>query len=245
MKKLLGMILVLALVFSMAACSRGGEYVPTGDALAPEEGGSTPVTRPTDGEEMQDLTLTYYAEESMNPILSTNYTNRALFSLLYQSLFVTNRDYQVEPQLCKTYSVSEDMRQYTFTIENATFSDGSPLVLADVLATLEAAKESDYYGGRFTHISTMEISGDNLVITLDTPMEDLPLLLDIPILKANQLDLTHPLGTGPYILNRAESCLERRTDWWCQADLVVTASAIALIPAESTTQIRDTFQFET
>ena len=245
MKKLLGMILVLALVFSMAACSRGGEYVPTGDALAPEEGGSTPVTRPTDGEEMQDLTLTYYADESMNPILSTNYTNRALFSLLYQSLFVTNRDYQVEPQLCKTYSVSEDMRQYTFTIENATFSDGSPLVLADVLATLEAAKESDYYGGRFTHISTMEISGDNLVITLDTPMEDLPLLLDIPILKANQLDLTHPLGTGPYILNRAESCLERRTDWWCQADLVVTASAIALIPAESTTQIRDTFQFET
>ena len=88
MKKLLGMILVLALVFSMAACSRGGEYVPTGDALAPEEGGSTPVTRPTDGEQMQDLTLTYYAEESMNPILSTNYTNRALFSLLYQSLFL-------------------------------------------------------------------------------------------------------------------------------------------------------------
>ena len=60
----------------------------------------------------------------------------------------------MEPQLCNTYSVSEDMRQYTFTIENATFSDCSPLVLADVLATLEASKESDYYGGRFTHIST-------------------------------------------------------------------------------------------
>ena len=85
MKKLLGMILVLALVFSMAACSRGGEYVPTGDALEPEEGETSPVTRPTDGEQMQDLTLTYYAEESMNPILSNNYTNRALFSLLYQS----------------------------------------------------------------------------------------------------------------------------------------------------------------
>ena len=245
MKKLLGIFLVLAMLFSMAACNRGGEYVPTGDALEPEEGGSTSATRPTGEEEVQDLTLTYYADESMNPILSTNYTNRALFSLIYQSLFVTDRDYQVEPQLCKTYSVSEDMRQYTFTIEKATFSDGTPLVLADVLASLRAAEESDYYKGRFTHISTMEISGDALVITLDTPMEDLPLLLDIPILKANQLDLTHPLGTGPYILNRAESCLERRTDWWCQADLVVTASAIALIPAESTTQIRDTFQFET
>lgn len=245
MKKLLGIFLTLAMLLSMTACKRGGDYVPTGDALEPEEGGSTSATRPTGEEEVQDLTLTYYADESMNPILSTNYTNRALFSLIYQSLFVTNRDYQVEPQLCKTYSVSEDMLQYTFTIENATFSDGTPLVLADVLASLNAAKESDYYGGRFTHISTMEISGDALVITLDTPMEDLPLLLDIPILKANQLDLEQPLGTGPYILNKAESCLERRTDWWCQSDLVVTASAIALIPAESTTQIRDTFQFET
>lgn len=245
MKKLLSVFLILAMVFSLAACRRGGEYVPTGDALEPEDGGSSPVTRPTGEDEVQDLTLIYYPNVSMNPFVCTDYTNRALFSLLYQSLFVTERDYQVEPQLCKTYSVSEDMLQYTFTIENATFSDGTPLVLTDVLASLNAAKESDYYKGRFTHISTMEISGDALVITLDTPMEDLPLLLDVPILKADQLKLEQPLGTGPYILNKAESCLERRTDWWCQSNLVVTASAIALIPAESTTQIRDTFQFET
>lgn len=244
MKKLLGMILVFALAFSMAACSRGGEYVPTGDALAPEEGEETPPTSPSGEDGVQDLTLTYYPDVSMNPFVCTDYTNRALFSLIYQSLFVTNRDYQVEPQLCKTYSVSEDMLRYTFTIEKATFSDGTPLVMADVLASLQAAKESDYYKGRFTHISGMEISGDTLVITLDTPMEDLPILLDIPILKADQLDLEQPLGTGPYILNKAQSCLERRTDWWCQSDLIVTASAIALIPAESTTQIRDSFQFE-
>lgn len=33
MKKLLSVFLILAMVFSLAACRRGGEYVPTGDAL--------------------------------------------------------------------------------------------------------------------------------------------------------------------------------------------------------------------
>jgi ABC-type transport system substrate-binding protein len=37
--------------------------------------------------------------------------------------------------------------------------------------------------------------------------------------------------------------LQRRTDWWCKAELPITAKSIPLIAAQSTTQIRDNFEF--
>ena len=35
----------------------------------------------------------------------------------------------------------------------------------------------------------------------------------------------------------------RRTNWWCEADLAVTASAVNLIAATDNTQIKDNFQY--
>jgi len=54
-----------------------------------------------------------------------------------------------------------------------------------------------------------------------------------------------PVGTGPYTLDATSkgACLRRRTDWWCSAEMIVTAPTIALLDAQSTTQIRDAFQF--
>ena len=222
-------------------------YIPTGDGLTWDEDytGPTYTTAPDDSE--QSLKLTYYPDRSMNPLLCTDFTNRALFSLLYQSLFAVDREYNIEPQLCSSYRVSQDMKSYTFYVENATFSDGSRLTAQDVAATLQAAKESAIYSGRFLHISGIAQSADGgVTVTLDTPVENLPLLLDIPILKQNQLQLDQPLGTGPYVLDTATQTplLRRNTNWWCSAEMVVTAPAITLTVAESPAGIRDEFEFE-
>ena len=37
--------------------------------------------------------------------------------------------------------------------------------------------------------------------------------------------------------------LRRRNNWWCSAEMTVTAPAISIVAAESTTQIRDEFEF--
>ena len=76
-------------------------------------------------------------------------------------------------------------------------------------------------------------------------MENLPLLLDIPILKAHEVALAWPDGTGPYYKTQGLSGhrLTRRTDWWCKADMTITAPVIQLIEAENLYQIRDEFQF--
>ena len=244
MKRILSLILCLSFLF-LCACSQADKpYVPTGDALmdANDDG---PVPTAPQKNEQDSLVLTYYPDQSMNPYLCSDFTNRALFSLLYQGLFATDRSYQTEPVLCKEYSVSQDMRTYTFRLENATFSDGSSLTAQDVVASLQAAKESTYYKGRFLHITEIAVSGGDVVISLDTPMENLPLLLDIPIVKASQVGEAQPMGTGPYIMTTtvATANLHRRSNWWRHADLQITAPTIALIPATTPTQIRDAFEF--
>lgn len=242
MKRLICLALCLCMALALCACSSQEGYVPTGDALVYDEDYTGPTaTRPLDDSE-QTLTLTYYADRSLNPLTCTDYTNRVLFSLMYQSLFSVDREYVIQPQLCKSWWRSEDMRSYAFYLEDTTFGDGSPLTAQDVEASLEAAWDSTYYGGRFTHVSDIYIQDDGSVgISLSVPSENLPLLLDIPILKASEVEEDAPTGTGPYVLEGG--VLRRNTNWWCKAELPVRASAIKLIPATSITGIRDDFEF--
>lgn len=244
MKRIISLLLCM-IIFILCGCSNADSpYVPTGDALmdANDEG---PAPTAPNTVQQDSLVLAYYPEESLNPYVCTDYTNRVLFSLLYQGLFSVNRNYQPAPALCKQYSVSDDMLTYTFQLEAATFSDGTSLTANDVVASLQAAKDSPMYKGRFTHIADITSDKGNVVITLNTAMENLPLLLDIPIVKASQVTSDSPVGTGPYTLvaSAASATLHKRSNWWCDATLPITASTVALMSATSVTQIRDDFEF--
>lgn len=244
MKRIFALLLCICLL--LAGCGNTSQaYTPTGDGLTWDEDYTGPATDKTE-QEQEALVLTYYPEITMNPYQCTDFTNRALFSLIYQGLFCVDRSYNVQPMLCKSYRISEDMMTYTFYIEKATFSDGSYLTVDDVVASLNAAWESDYYGGRFTFVESIGLSADGAVqIELYIPYENLPLLLDIPIIKATQLDATHPLGTGPYVLQSSsvDGALRIRNNWWCSCELPISTTSIRLVAAESETQIRDNFEF--
>ena len=247
MKRVTLLLLCICLGVSLfAGCSAEDKpYVPTGDGLTFDEDYTGPATtRPSEKE--QRLTFTYYRDQSMNPYSCIDYTNRALFSLLYQSLFIVDRNYNVQPLLCSSYSVSEDMKNYTFYVEPATFSDGSTLTAEDVLQSLKAAEDSDYYGGRFNYVTNMSLTEDGgITVNLSIPYENFPLLLDIPIVKGSQTGESAPTGTGPYIFQQTEkrAFLQKREDWWCKPEMVITANTIELMEAESNPQIRDAFQF--
>ncbi len=244
MKRLTALLLCLCVV--LCGCNSDGAYTPTGDGLSYDENYTGVHNTPQTDDAPKELSLPYYQDRSLNPYLCSDFTNRALFSLLYQSLFTTDRDYVTEPQLCKSYMVSDDMKSYTFYFEAATFSDGAVLTAEDVAASLTAARESDFYKGRFLHVTEIVATADGgLTVHLDTPYENLPLILDIPILKASEVALDRPLGTGPYVLFSAAGgeSLRLRSDWWCKARLPVFAETITLFAAESATHIRDRFEF--
>ena len=246
MKRILCLLLCLvSLLGVLSGCENLDNYAPTGDALSGQDDVLAP-TSPQAQVKPQQLSLIYYAEKTLNPYLCTDFTNRALFPLLYQSLFIVDREYNVEPLLCKQYKVSQDMRTYTFYPESASFSNGRVLTAQDVAESLNAAKESPVYGGRFIHVESITLSEDGgVVVKLTTPMEELPLLLDVPIVPASQLTVDRPSGTGPYLLDETGTSpvLRRRDDWWCSARLPINAGAILLQKATDNAQIRDCFEF--
>ncbi len=246
MKRFLALLLCAAMLCAMlSGCNQEeAPYIPTGDAL---DDGTGNTQKPNTNLSEQNITMIYYPNRSMNPYTCTDYTNRALFPLIYQGLFHMDRDYNVSPVLCESYSVSANMKTYTFTLAKAMFSDGTILTAEDVVASLKAAKAGAYYKGRFQHISSIQADGENVVIKLSTAYENLPLLLDIPIVKASEVEAASPLGTGPYMIDSTVSGqrLRRQTVWWCngQASWTVNAAYIPLVNATSPSQIRDQFEF--
>ena len=235
-------IIALILCAAMAACLFAGctEETPVDTPTGGLTDSDTPTipTDPVTG--AQRIALAYDSTADLNPLSSKSYTNRALFSLIYQALFTVSNDYECSPVLCKTYNISADMMTYTFYLEEALFSDGTALTAADVAATLEAARSSSFYGGRLQHVDSVSAYGSAVVVELETPMDNLPLLLDIPIVKASQVSAESPLGTGPYRMDDGQ--LKRVAGWWCSASLPVSSDTIPLVDSDSNAQIQEAFE---
>lgn len=216
-------------------------YVPTGNGLASD----TPTEPQGSGITEQKMTLAYNPDHTLSPFQATDTTNRTLFSLIYQGLFAVDANYTANPILCKNYTVSRDMMTYTFYLAEAIFSNGEAVTPTDVAASLKTAADSAYYGGRFSYVEEISAQEDSVVITLTTPYENLPLLLDVPIVPKDQVKKDRPLGSGPYVYEEFEGelRLRRRSDWWCTAVLPVTGQIISLMTGENPTALRDAFEF--
>lgn len=242
MKRIVSALLCAVMLLGLLGChAEEVPYVATGDALSNGEETvptGSPVTE-------QPMSLAYFPDRSLNPLQSSNQTNRMIFDLVYQGLFTLDDAYDAVPVLCQRFTVSRDMKLYTFYPAAATFSDGSPLTAADVAASLQAAMAGGYYSGRFGHVESVSLTEDGgVAVALKTPYEHFELLLDVPIVQAEQVAQERPLGTGAYLYESYEGRLRlrRRSNWWCAGALVITAQVISLVEGEDPAQLRDEFE---
>ena len=240
MKRLLAILLLVCLLTGCG--TQENPYTPTGGGFDEDSVISTPNQTTTDTE----LRLPYDKNGSFHPYTATDLNNRSLLSLVYQGLFAMDDNYEPTPILCKNYMVSADLREWTFYLEEATFSDGQPLTAQDVVTSLNTANAKGFYEGRFRQVKGIWAASDGSVhITLNTPMSNLPLLLDVPIIKASQKDAAVPLGTGPYILEDTATGkqLRRQLAWWCNAVLPVSAQIIPLDHGTTQRELWDLYKF--
>ena len=229
----------LALCLLLGGCGGQGTQAPEPTA----SGDLIPATEP---ERTKQFGLSYDPEAGLNPYGCTTLINRTVMSLLYQGLFTVTSSYAAEPVLCKSYQVSADEKTYTFTLEQAVFSDGAPLTGEDVAASLRAARGSAMYGDRLQYLSGISVNeAGQVVLTLSTPYEMLPLLLDIPIVPADETGKDFPLGTGPYRLAQtdSETKLLRVQSWWCEYPPAVSYDTVYLTATTNPAQVRDNFEF--
>jgi peptide/nickel transport system substrate-binding protein len=127
---------------------------------------------------------------------------------------------------------TDDARSFVeFTLrEGATFSDGSPVTIEDVVWSYEtlATKGSPRYAGSWAKVAKTEITGPRSVrFTFNEPDRELVLIMGLrPILKKAQWEgkdfsdssLEAPIGSGPYIVGKFEAgryiTYVKNPNWW-------------------------------
>ena len=237
MKKCLALLLLLSLF--LTACGQGQE---TQNSILTTQD-PTETEAPTVVTKDDVFGLSYMAGFGFNPFTCTATVNRALFSLMYESLFVVSGQFRAVPVLCDSFRVSDDGMTYTFQlVEGVRFSDGTPLDATDVEASVDAARDSALYSERLEHIvSTKTMEDGSFRVELDTPYENLALVLDVPIVKAETLESDRPVGSGAYYV-RGQG-LMRNPYWWQESHGVLTAEQIPLMAAGASDELRDHFEF--
>ncbi len=244
MKKLLALSLVLCIF--LTACTTVDNPEPSATVpLLPE------LEEITEGVQEQEPTvegdtsfgLSYLPQYGMNPYTCTATVNRALFSLMYEPLFVVTHDFTPAPVLCESLESSSNGTFYRFRLlKDARFSDGTALTGEDVRASLLAAKKSSMYSERLEHISSIYVAEDGAIeISLNTAYENLALMLDVPIVKASTVEADFPLGTGAYFF-RGQNLI-RNPHWWKESHGVLSCDRIAMSPATEANDLRNQFEF--
>ena len=217
-KKLLALLLCAALFLGcLSACARpAAEPEPEQESETPPAPSGTVSHSPTYADEL--FTLAYDPEAGLDPF-SSREENALLFPLLYEGLFHVTAAFEAEPLLCESWE-SEDGLVWHFRVKRGvTFHDGSRLTADDVAASLNRARESRAYASRLRHVLAAYVLEGVLFIELDRVNRNLPLLLDVPVVKAGGGD--RPVGTGPYAYtDDGETVfLKAYTRWQNAADL--------------------------
>lgn len=213
MKKLLTLILCLAMVLSVfAGCS---------STPATEEGasssGEAAQGEAADSEYKDTLVFAMNTDvQSMDPQIQNDTTSEQVVKMLYNTLLKFEDDGTVVGDLAESWSVSEDKLTWTFNLKQGVkFHNGKELTSADVKATFDRALNAEAGGLRTTEIIKMFTSveaPDPYTVTITTdgpygPMESLMCNMSLGIMDADYieqygLDLGTSVegenGTGPF-----------------------------------------------
>jgi peptide/nickel transport system substrate-binding protein len=145
------------------------------------------------------------ASANLDPVLVNDGAGLTLLSQVGQFLTVSNPDRTLVGQLATEWTPNADGSEWTFKINPAaTFSDGSPVTAADVVATVERLVNPDNGSNALSAFATGKLSpggataadDQTVVFKLDAPMGNFPYIMSSDnynaiILPASVADTTN------------------------------------------------------
>ena len=172
--------------------------------------------------------------KSFNFYLDNNTFSDELFGALYETLLTMNPvtlDY--EPGLAERWSLSDDKTTFTFWLNpRATWSDGQPILAADVKWTFDAVMNPTNMTGphkvALESFASTEIVSERCIrfVAREVHWRNLGAAGGFHILPRhayaavdfNSINVSFPVVSGPYrigtIKDGVYATLERRADWW-------------------------------
>lgn len=215
MKRLLACLLLMALALSLTACGDWEE--PQSDlyqTLADYYGADKTEDEPP---VLTSFALPYLSGETADPITCDDGAQKTLGTLMYESLFALDPDFQPQSVLAESWTYDASKRTYTITLRSdVLFSDGAELTAKDVTYSINRARSSARYKARLADISSVSGSGKTVTIKLKNKNASFLSRLDVPIIKNGSGNRTFPIGTGPYyyLSDDTGRHLAQNPHWW-------------------------------
>jgi peptide/nickel transport system substrate-binding protein len=157
--------------------------------------------------------------QQIDPIWTTSYPVRDMSYLIYDTLFSTDANYEVRPQMVDAWSLSGDGLTYTLTLRaGLSWHDGKPVTATDCIASLERWMQKDTLGGVLrTHLDKFEkVDERTFKLVLKEPWDLTLAALGkissyVPFMMPERLARTPPdkanteaIGSGPYMMKMDE-----------------------------------------
>lgn len=226
---LIGLAVTLALLIGCAAVDDPANDAPDN----PPQQNTVPEDPADSVPALQTFSLPYYQQVTLDPITCPDGAHQAIGALLYDGLYVLDRQFAPQPALAESCTYDRETFVYTIRLRSgAVFSDGSPLTAQDAAASLLRARNSSRYGGRLAEVISVTPGEGVVYVALSRPNSSFTARLDIPIVKAGTENSAVPIGAGRYLWQEDEegACLVPNPYSWRRQELPI--SRIPLVPCK-------------
>ena len=172
----------------------------------------------------------------LDPITTTAYITRNHGYMVYDTLFATDANFKIQPQMVDKWELSKDKLTYTFTLRDGLkFHDGQPVRSADCIASIERWAKRDSLGQKLAQSieSWTAVNDKTFRLKLKKPF---PLTLEalgklsatVPFIMPERIAKTDPfqnitevIGSGPFKFVKEE---------WVPGSKVVYAKNTDYVP---------------
>ena len=155
----------------------------------------------------------------LDPIWTTAYMSRNHGYMIYDTLFGTDENAKIKPQMVESWTVSGDNRLWTFKLRKGLeFHDGKPVTGEDVIASLQRWGKRDAMGNAlFQFVQRMDSPAPDtfriflgeacgfVLEALGKPSSNVPFIMPKRIAETDAFkQIEEHIGSGPYVFKKDE-----------------------------------------
>ncbi len=155
----------------------------------------------------------------LDPIWTTAYISRNFGYMIYDTLFGTDAQGKIQPQMVGKWSVSKDNKTWTFQLRDGLeFHDGKPVTSEDVVASLKRWASRDTFGGQLakaidkyetpdakTFVIQLKEPFGLVTEALGKPSSNVPFIMPKRVADTSgDVQIKETIGSGPYIFKAEE-----------------------------------------
>ena len=156
---------------------------------------------------------------SLDPIIATSYVIRNHGYLVYDTLFATDANFQIRPQMVEAWETAPDGLKWTFRLRDGlVFHDGAAVEAKDCIASIQRWSKRDAFGQTFATFveSYAVVDSRSFSISLKRPFPLLPdalgkLSSNVPFIMPERVAMTdaskpiaEAIGSGPWVFQQKE-----------------------------------------